>query len=206
MILRRSLVPLFLFVLAACSPQSVPDADSAAAGALERSDPSAPPDSAVSSIAATRDSALTVAHVAIDGEGVRVIDSVTGSARPFPFGTQRTQLLPTLERILGRSTEGQNGECGFDYANWTNGLSLAFRDGRFVGWSLDERARGAVSSMSGVGVGSTRRDLDAAYAATVQESTLGTEFTAGAMAGLIDGPSAGDSITNMWAGEVCIAR
>lgn len=206
MTLNRSLALLLLLASAACSPQSAPDTDSVAAAPAERSSTGTLPDLAASPNGAGGNLVRAGAHVAIDGEGLRVVDAVTGSARPLPFGSQRTQILPVLEGIFGRSTEGQNQECAFDYANWTNGLSLAFRDGRLVGWSLDERARGAITSMSGVGVGSTRRDLDAAYSASVQESTLGTEFTAGAMAGLIGGPSAGDSITNMWAGEVCIAR
>jgi hypothetical protein len=60
--------------------------------------------------------------------------------------------------------------------------------------------------MSGVRVGSTRAELEAAYAAEVAESTLGTEFNAGGLGGLLSGPGKDARITDLWAGINCFFR
>lgn len=64
---------------------------------------------------------------------------------------------------------------------------------------------GALTTMSGVGPGTTRASLDEAYSTKVRQTTLGSEFTAGELAGLLDGPGRKATITNMWAGLTCIA-
>lgn len=65
---------------------------------------------------------------------------------------------------------------------------------------------GALTTMSGVGPGTKRASLDEAYSTKVRQTTLGSEFTAGELAGLLDGPGRKATITNMWAGLTCIAR
>jgi hypothetical protein len=60
--------------------------------------------------------------------------------------------------------------------------------------------------MTGVGIGTTRAQVEDALAIQVSSTSLGTEFTAGGLAGLLDGPGAEARITNLWAGETCIAR
>jgi hypothetical protein len=58
----------------------------------------------------------------------------------------------------------------------------------------------------GLGIGSTRAALDAAYSVEAFESSLGDEFTAGDFAGLTDGKGPGGRITHLWAGATCIMR
>ena len=58
----------------------------------------------------------------------------------------------------------------------------------------------------GVGPGSSRADLEAAYAADISETTLGTEFAAGELFGLLDGKELAAKITYMWGGLSCNFR
>ena len=142
----------------------------------------------------------------MDGEGLRLVNSETGATRALPFGAPQAQVLEVLQRLRGPAGQGDNPECRLQYANWADGLSLTFRDGRFLGWSLDRRATGALTTMSGIGPGSTRRELTSAHDAVFSQTTLGLEFTAGDMAGLLDGPGPDARVTDLWAGETCIAR
>jgi hypothetical protein len=114
-----------------------------------------------------------------------------------------------LERARGVAVKGTNQDCGagpVQAASWPDGLSLVFQNGRFVGWGLGARAIGRLATAAGVGPGSTRAELDAAYSATVSQTSLGSEFSAGGLHGVLDGTSAEARITDMWAGVSCIAR
>ncbi len=146
--------------------------------------------------------------LAVEAEGLRLFDPASGSARPIPFGTARAQTLAALA-FRGSPGTGTNGECGagpLAYASWPDGLILWFQNEVFAGWALDDRAAGAIGTAAGIGPGSTRADLDSATAATVEQSTLGTEFAAGELFGLLDGAGQGAEITNMWAGVSCNFR
>jgi hypothetical protein len=143
--------------------------------------------------------------LAIEAEGLRLFNKETGAARPIAFGTPRDDVLAMLA-FRGTPETGTNEECGagpLDYANWPDGLGLHFQDGKFAGWKLDERSKGAITTASGIGVGSSRTDLGSAYAAEISKTTLGTEFAAGELFGLLDGKGKGAKITNMWGGVSC---
>ena len=146
--------------------------------------------------------------LAVEAEGLRLFDPASGSARPIPFGTARAQTLAALA-FRGPPGTRTNGECGagpLAYASWPDGLQIWFQDDKFAGWALDGRTEGAIGTAAGIGPGSTRAELDSAYAAAVEQSTLGTEFAAGELFGLLDGAGQGAKITNMWAGVSCNFR
>ena len=148
--------------------------------------------------------------LAVEGEGIRFFNPVTTTATPLPFGRPQSEVLATLERVRGPAGKGINADCGagpVQYANWPDGLSLVFQRDRFVGWSLDGRAAGAISTAGSIGPGSTRAALDSTYGnVEVRKTSLGDEFGAGGFFGLLDGPNATSRITNMWAGVNCVAR
>ncbi|MGY6637283.1 MAG: hypothetical protein ACXIUO_09110 [Erythrobacter sp.] len=150
------------------------------------------------------------AVLAVEGEGIRFFNPVTTSATPIPFGRPRSEVLATLERVRGPAGMGTNEDCGagpVQYASWADGLSLVFQRDRFVGWGLDGRAAGAISTAGGIGPGSTREALDGAYGnVEVRKTSLGNEFSAGGFFGLLDGPNANSKITDMWAGVNCVAH
>jgi hypothetical protein len=60
--------------------------------------------------------------------------------------------------------------------------------------------------MSGIGPGSTRAELEAVYEVEVEPTSLGIEFSAGGIGGLLDGESPDARITAMWAGVTCLFR
>ena len=84
------------------------------------------------------------------------------------------------------------------------------QDGRFVGSSLSRGAADGgnvgVSTMAGIGIGSTRPELEAAYTADIRETTLGQEFAAGDIFGVLDGTGPSARINAMWAGASCNFR
>ncbi len=149
--------------------------------------------------------------LALDGEGLRIVFAASGSTRLLEFGMDSAAAIRTVSVALGPpTTSGTSADCGagpIDVATFADGLSINIQQGRFVGWS----ARGSSSAqslttMSGIGVGSTRAALDSVYAATVTTTSLGEEFEAGGIAGVLDGTAASARITNLWAGVNCIAR
>lgn len=148
--------------------------------------------------------------LAVEEDGLRLIDPSSGAARPLPFGMKQDQLLAILEGFRGPSDGGTLDECDagpVDYAAWADGLTLNFQEDRFVGWALDRRAEGAHATMSGIGPGSTRGELEAAYAdVAVEETSLGIEFSAGGLGGILDGEGADAHIAAMWAGVTCLFR
>ncbi|GAA0734607.1 hypothetical protein [Sphingomonas japonica] len=195
---------LVALTAAACSPtpteQPPVDAAVPSPDAASVAPPAAPPPAAEPIDAAP--------SLAIDGEGMRMVLADTGRTVPIVFGTDRKAVLQMLA-FRGPPGTGTNTECGagpLDYASWPDGLTLQFQDGDLVGWALDGRGEGAVTTMSGIGIGSTRAELDAAYSATVEETTLGQEFAAGDLHGILDGAGKAATITNMWAGTSCNFR
>jgi hypothetical protein len=80
-----------------------------------------------------------------------------------------------------------------------------FSKERFAGWSAVPSPAPA-ATVTGVRVGSSRRELEDAYAVKIGKSTLGTEFSAGALGGLLDSAGPDAKITHMWAGATCLAR
>ena len=148
--------------------------------------------------------------LAVEADGLRLVDPASGAARPLPFGMAQDQLLAILESFRGPADGGTNSECAegpIDYAAWADGLTLNFQEERFVGWALDERAEGAHATMSGIGPGSTRAELEAVSAeVAVEQTSLGTEFSAGGIGGLLDGESPDARVTAMWAGVTCSFR
>ena len=197
---------LAMLPLAACSaePQANPSTNAAAA-------PSAPQ---AASPPAQAPAAPVFAALAIEGEGLRLLDRDSGAARPIAFGTAREPVMRALA-FRGAAETGSLEECSagpLDYASWSDGLTLYFQEGKFVGWAVGRDGGNsgsggpAIATVAGVGPGSTRAELDSAYAAKVFESTLGTEFAAGDLFGILDGTRPTSRITHMWAGASCNMR
>lgn len=196
-----------IFAIAACS-QDKPTNSNTTAVPKPKLPPAAEKVSADTAKTAAPKSASP--KIAVEGEGLRLFNPITTAARSIPFGRPRAELLAILERLRGPAQKATNADCGagpVEFATWPDGLSVVFQGNRFVGWGLDRRADGKHSTASGIGPGSTREDLDGAYAnVSVRRTSLGTEFSAGGFSGLIDGPSAYSRITDMWAGISCVAR
>lgn len=155
--------------------------------------------------------ALAASRLAVDPEGLRWFLPPNGTARPIPFGAAQDDVIASLEAKRGDAVKGTNQDCGagpVQVASWKDGLSLVFQNGRFAGWSLGPRSGGDITTADGIGVGTTRSQLDEAVGPPLQvrQTSLGTEFSAGEYHGLFDGEGANARITDMWAGVSCAAR
>jgi hypothetical protein len=162
----------------------------------------------------TGDADQETAALTIGGDGLILVDPGSGSTNRIDFGTPRAVVLAALEPTIGppdQTMEG-NEECGNGQAGvdtWTDAISLDFdADDLLLSWFL--RPDSGLTTMAGIGLGSTREELEAAIVVTVEETTLGTEFSAGdgltGLAGLLDGDGPTAPITELWAGQICAFR
>jgi len=152
--------------------------------------------------------AQTERSLSIEGEGLRLF-SATGSATPIPFGTPLANVLAAVTTAVGGATPQvtTNAECGegpVQFAEFSNGLKLAFQDDKFAGWFLDAAG---LTTADGVGVGTTRAALDAARTVEIDpESTLGVEFQAGDLGGFLTADGAAGTVESLYAGTTCFFR
>jgi hypothetical protein len=155
--------------------------------------------------------------IALSSEGLQMVNRQTGASRALGFGTEQDPAIATLTAILGQPQEQSvNPECGagpLAFVSWGNGLTTLYQDGRFAGWSVT-RPPGApipesmrrLTTMSGVGIGATRQEIESTYVLNVMQTSLGTEFDAGGLYGLLTSDAADAEVTSLWAGTVCIFR
>ncbi|NBB14989.1 hypothetical protein GVN21_06435 [Caulobacter sp. SLTY] len=151
------------------------------------------------------------AAVSLDPEGLRLVVLDSGSTRLLAFGRPTAEAVEVLSGILGQpASRSTNAECGAgptEFVEYGNGLSALFLDGKFSGWSADAESAAKVTFMNGIGVGSTRQALTENFAdLKVEESTLGIEFTAGEVSGLLDQDGPAGKVTTLWAGTSCVFR
>ncbi len=160
--------------------------------------------------AASRPAAVDSAYLALEGGGLRVFLASTGSARPLPFGTPSADARSVLRAVLGTEPtgRGENVDCGVEYARWEDGLMTWFANGAFVGWSLERGS--TLTTVSGIDPEAFRtavvEELEAAYDVEVAPTSLGEEFTAGSLAGLLESAASDARVQHLWSGQTCIAR
>lgn len=155
-------------------------------------------------------SAAAGPSVALDQEGLRLVVE-SGSTRLVAFNTPTADTVSALSAALGAPADRSvNSDCGAgptEFVSWPNDLDALFMDGKFVGWSLGSKADGKVTTLDGIGVGSTRQDLTAAFAdLKVEETTLGIEFSAGDISGILDKDGPAGKVETLWAGTSCVFR
>lgn len=137
-----------------------------------------------------------------------------GKMQLLPFGTERIKAESAVAIIVGTPiTRGSSSECGagtVDYSNLRDGhtprrdgLQMTFQDDKFVGWTINA-PDSPLKTAKGIGIGSTRQQLDAAYKVDVEESSLGLLFSTGELVGLLDQDGIEGLVTDIWAGTVCL--
>lgn len=194
---RTALAAALLLMLAACGQ----GADTPAAPAEPAAAP--PPSGPAPAPASTA--------LALDAGGLMVVMTDNGSTRLLDFGLPKAQTLEIVTRVVGApGPETTNAECGagpMQFVEYPGDLTLLFQDDKFAGWSAGPGSKGKQSTMNGVGVGSTRTQLVAAFTGvTVEESTLGQEFSAAGLSGILTGADANATIETLWAGTSCVFR
>lgn len=191
----KTALPLFAVVLlAACQPadgqgtdsQTVTPAANTQEGTRGAQDPT------VSSI------------IALDSEGLRLVDETTGSTRLLPFGAPQAEAEAAITAILGQATEtGDLEECGpgpLHYANFDQGLQLLFSGGTFSGWA----SRGALTTMNGLSADANRAELQAAGVTAFTRDTLEDEFELGGIYGVME--AGGQEVGLLHVGDNCFMR
>jgi hypothetical protein len=194
-------VLLAAVLLAACGTEQSASADRAAAG-----DSAGAVDTAAAAGSADADSTSGAARLVLAPDGVEVAGGSAGER--LPFGTPQARVLAAAGSVLGAPKEqGPQEECPagpVHYAGY-DGLQLIFQEGAFVGWSAREGS--TLRTAAGIGPGSTLGEVKAAYpSTTVEQSTLGTEFAAGEISGVVDGPTDAARVEVLWAGITCVFR
>lgn len=149
-------------------------------------------------------------HVALDGSGIMLIAAESGATRALAFGTPVDVTLTAISRVLGdpivRTTNRDCGAGPIEFIAFDGGLFVGVQNNRFAGWTVRPSGSKALRTMSNIGIGSTRAALDAAYNVRVTRSTIGTEFMAGGLQGVLASDAANAAITDLWAGAHCVAR
>lgn len=177
-----------------CGRESGPVADGTANGAAAA--PAAPAGPGAPA-------APAAAEVVFDEGGLRV------GGGDLRFGASQDEALARLAS-RGRPSVETNSECGSgptQIARFPDGLALLFQDGRFGGWAAGPAAAPSARTTRGIGIGASRAELARAYPGIgIEESTLGTEFAAGAIGGLLDGPGEQARVATLWAGLTCNFR
>ena len=151
------------------------------------------------------------ALLAADG-GVRLVDPASGADSLVAYGTPEAAAVAAITDLAGAmASSGTNEECGagpVDFATWDSGFQTLSQGGSFGGWSLRDgpAADAPPEAEGGLSIGMTRTALDAVAGLNVFESTLGTEFTVGAISGILTGPGPTDTVSNLWSGLSCNFR
>lgn len=158
------------------------------------------------------------ARAGLNGQELRLIPGGLASGAPglhtnrlFEFGQPKAVILAAVAAIRGPATGSDgNGECGAGPMDFTRfgTLTLNFQNGRFVGWSLDgPPAVPPIEEEMGLGIGTARADLDGdREPARIETSTLGVEFDAGGIHGLLSSSAPDSTVTHLWAGTNCQFR
>lgn len=197
---------LTLVLLSACGSESSGDAARGSATDSTAATPAAAPNP-VDTPAPAPAAQTAAPAIVLAPDGV----SVTGGNAPqqLAFGSPRAGVLAAVSGVLGEPGEQANqDECPagpLQSARYGAGLELVFRESEFVGWNV--RQGSTLRTAAGIGPGSTLGQLKAAYpAATVEETSLGMEFAASDLYGIVTDASDAGVVEFMFAGINCIFR
>jgi hypothetical protein len=158
-------------------------------------------------------------------DALQLVDQISGSSDELPFGTPQNQLIEIINNTFQSDAVSidVNAECGagpLKMMTWNNGLTLVFQENNtksagskidwlFQGWSVDGAKDGVqkLTTMAGIGIGSTLDEIQSAYEIEVRKTSLGYEFsTAAGMYGILDGAGKDAKITHLWSGVSCNFR
>ena len=159
-------------------------------------------------------------HLALTSNALQIVNGRTGSTSEIAFGKPLDELIDITNKILQDKVSGigVNNECGagpLKMAVWNSGLTLIFKEQKsdglwqFVGWYLGNPVNNTkpLQTMAGIGIGSTREEMETAYVINVIKSSLGYEFsTTSGLYGIFDGPAKKAKITDIWSGTTCVFR
>jgi hypothetical protein len=198
-IMMRTVLVVLTLLLAACSPQSEAPVASAAAPTPAVTAPPPATVPAVPVAAAEPAPAPKPATLVLRGDGIDLGGVIA-------FGTPSDELIRKLTAFFSQppgnvASLSDCGEGALEMAGWDNGFTTYSQEGKFTGWaSVDQR------TAEGIGFGSTRAELDAAYQPEVTESSLGWEFYVDGLSGILESDAPDAAISAFWSGMSCAMR
>jgi hypothetical protein len=132
-------------------------------------------------------------------------------ANTIEFGQAQADVTRALSDILGPpSRTGRNAECptgAVDVATFGT-LDVHFQDGKFVGWVLDGQMNPVLETYHGLKIGQARGEISAGDGeeTSFEQSSLGSEFSAGGVGGMLDGSGPNAKVSTLFSGVTCFAR
>ena len=150
--------------------------------------------------------------IALSGEGVLLVNEETGSTNMIAFETELEASKTLISNVLGAPTDIlENNECGagpMTFVTWDNGFTINALQNKFKGWSVRPQTKSAaMTTLDGVGLGTTLSELESRYETEVFESTLGIEFNASKqLFGLLSEDQQDGMVINLWSGIACNFR
>lgn len=197
----RSL-PLLAVLLAACGSDASDD------GPRPASPDSAPPGATAPDTVRQDTTPLAPENViTLTADGLELIAG--GTPRRLSFGSARAGVMAEVGGVLGEPRQqGTMEECPsgpLNQVSYADGLQLNFQDSAFVGWFASEGS--PLRTARSIGPGSTLAQLRAADPGTkVEETSLGYEFAAGELYGIVTDTTAAGKVQVIFAGINCIFR
>lgn len=199
--MHRNTLLIAVLLLAACG--SEPSADAARAARADAADSTDGAPAGGSGVDSPDSAPAPAPAVVLAEDGVEI------ARERVAFGAARDSVLARVGGVMNApGTQAENAECPagpLTTTRYPSGLQLVFQEGKFVGWAAESDS--APRTAAGIGPGSTLGQLRAAYpASTVDESSLGMEFTAGGLYGIVTDSTAAGRVEIVFAGINCIFR
>lgn len=145
-------------------------------------------------------------RVTLGHEGLSLSAPDASAGAPLPFGSPFHASMAALTTVLGHEFSVYlPEECPAGpvvVASFPRTLDLIYQEDRLVGWML--RPGSDLTTQAGVGIGSPVEALGGLVGLEVFDSSLGWEFRAGGLSGLLS--DAAGSVEHLWSGTVCIFR
>ena len=191
--MKRALPVLAALALIACQPA----ADTDAQGEAPTAPASPTTETAQSGAAATQ-------IIALDAEGLRLVDEATGNTRLLAFGAPKDEANTAIAALAGAATDaGEMSECGpgpLTYTEYGNGLRLWFNQGTFTGWE----STGELTTMDGLSAEANRAEVEAAGVTEFTRDTLEDEFEHNGVFGVME--DGGQDVALLHVGDNCFMR
>jgi hypothetical protein len=206
--MHRNTSLLAALLLAACGSEPSGDAARAPAPDSAAAPSAAPPTAGGAGDSTPAAPVAARPTVILAPDGVEIANGAGAPAR-LAFGAARDTVLGRVGALMnGPGKQAEQEECPagpLTTTQYPSGLQLVFQEGKFVGWAAEPGS--TLRTAPGIGPGSTLGQLRAAYpAATVDESSLGMEFVAGDLYGIVSDSTAAGQVEIMFAGINCIFR